>query len=173
VKLAGADLARACLALSTVAPAKGRGGQELLATNGGDILLIDESYNANPQSMAAALSLLTTVSKSRKGRKIAVLGDMLELGQFSAELHIGLTKALDEAAIDLLYAAGPMMRELWDAVPVARRGVHAETSAGLTLALVTSLRAGDSVVVKGSFGSNMGLVVEALRQRFRAPKKEM
>jgi UDP-N-acetylmuramoyl-tripeptide--D-alanyl-D-alanine ligase len=173
VKFAGADLAKACLALATVAPAKGRGGQELLATNGGDILLIDESYNANPHSMAAALSLLTTVSKSRKGRKIAVLGDMLELGQFSTELHRGLTKALDEAGIDLLYAAGPMMRELWDTVPQARRGVHAETSAGLTHALVASLRPGDSVVVKGSFGSNMGLVVEALRQRFRALKKEM
>ena len=173
VKLAGADLALACMALADAAPAKGRGGQQLLQTPHGDILLIDESYNANPESMAAALNLLSTVSKSRKGRKVAVLGDMLELGQFSQDMHKGLAKLLDEAGIDLLYSAGPMMRHLWDAIPQSRRGLHAETSSGLVEALITALKAGDSVVIKGSFGSKMGLVVEALRQRFPASKKEI
>jgi len=172
VKLAGADLARACMALADAAPAKGRGGQETLSAPGGDILLIDESYNANPESMAAALSLLATVSKSRKGRKIAVLGDMLELGQFSADLHKDLAKTLDEAGIDLLYAAGPMMRGLWEAVPASQRGLHADTSVGLVSSLSSSLKAGDSVVIKGSFGSKMGLIVEALRQRFPSKKRE-
>lgn len=173
VKLAGADLARACLALAEAAPANGRGGQEHLLVNGGDILLIDESYNANPESMVAAFNLLSTVSKSRKGRKIAVLGDMLELGQFSSDLHTGLAKSLDEAGIDLLYAAGPLMHSLWLAVPPEKRGGYAETSAGLCGSMISAMKAGDSVVIKGSNGSKMGLVVEALRQRFRAPQKEM
>ena len=173
VKLAGADLARACLALAEAVPAKGRGGQELLDIRHGDVLLIDESYNANPESMTAALSLLATVSNNRKGRKIAVLGDMLELGQFSAQLHKGLVTSLNAAGVDLVYAAGPMMRNLWDSISPSQRGKHADTSVELIEALTASLKAGDSVVIKGSYGSKMGLVVEALRQRFSAPKGEI
>jgi UDP-N-acetylmuramoyl-tripeptide--D-alanyl-D-alanine ligase len=172
VKLAGADLARAALALSQAKPAKGRGGQEMLHMKGGDLLLLDESYNANPTSMAAAFSLLAIAAKGRKGRKIAVLGDMLELGEQTPDLHMGLAKALDEAGINLLYAAGPMMRHLWDAVPALRRGYYAETSAGLVDRLCNELRPGDSVVVKGSLGSKMGPVVEALRRHFPAEQKE-
>jgi len=171
--LVGADLARACMALAEATPAKGRGGQVHLLTSGGDILLIDESYNANPESVSAALNLMATVAKQRRGRKVAVLGDMLELGQFSSDLHKGLVKTMDEAGIDLLYAAGPMMRSLWETIPPARRGIYAATSAGLVDALGTSLKAGDTVVIKGSLGSKMGLVVEALRQRFPAQKKEI
>ena len=172
VKLLGADLARACLALADAAPAKGRGGQELLSLGHGDVLLIDESYNANPESMVAAFNLLNTVAKPRNGRKIAVLGDMLELGEFSKDLHSGLAKSMDEAGVDLLYAAGPMMHELWQNVPLSRRGFHAETSADLIGPLASALRPGDCIMVKGSFGSKMNLVVEALRQRFGSPKKE-
>ena len=173
VKLAGADLARAALALAHAQPAKGRGGQEILALGRGDVLLLDESYNANPESMAAAFALLAMAAKSRKGRRIAVLGDMLELGQFSAELHRGLAKALDEAGIDRLYAAGPMMRQLWDVVPAHKRGAHAEASTQLVETLQADLAAGDSVVVKGSLGSRMGPVVDALRKKFPAVKKEI
>lgn len=172
VKLLGADLARACLALAEAQPAKGRGGQELLSIGNGNLLLLDESYNANPESMVAAFNLLNTVSKHRKGRKIAVLGDMLELGQFSADLHRGLTKALDEAGVNLLYAAGPMMRELWHAVPPSMQGLYCETTQGLIDPLAAALKAGDSVVIKGSYGSKMGLVVEALHQRFATVQKE-
>jgi UDP-N-acetylmuramoyl-tripeptide--D-alanyl-D-alanine ligase len=172
VKLAGADLARAALALANAQPAKGRGGQELLSLGKGNVLLLDESYNANPESMAAALNLLATAAQSRKGRRIAVLGDMLELGQFSSELHKNLAKPLNEAGIDRLYVAGPMMKHLWDAVPTSRQAAYAETSAALFETLVRDLTPGDSVVIKGSLGSKMGPLVEALRKQFPPEKKE-
>ena len=172
VKLAGADLARAILALAEAKPAKGRGGQELLIITGGDLLLLDESYNANPESMAAAFDLLATAAKPRKGRRIAVLGDMLELGNFSADFHAGLVAPLDEAGVDRVYAAGPMMQHLWDRLPSSKRGLWAATSQELIAALNADLRAGDSLVVKGSFGSKMGLIVEALRKQFTAMTKE-
>jgi len=172
VRCAGADLARAALALAHAQPAKGRGGQELLSLGKGNVLLLDESYNANPESMTAALQLLATAAKARKGRRIAVLGDMLELGQFSVGLHKGLANTLDEAGIDRLYAAGPMMKHLWDAVPEAKRATYAETSAALLETLLRDLAAGDSVVVKGSLGSKMGPLVEALRKQFPLEKKE-
>lgn len=172
VKLVGADLARASLALAEAKPPKGRGGQEFLKVAGGDFLLLDESYNANPQSMAAALELLATAAKTRKGRRIAVLGDMLELGNFSEELHRSLLRDLDVAKIDRLYAAGPMMKHLWDAVDPSRRASCAESSVDLIAALQADLKAGDSVVIKGSLGSKMGPVAEALRQKFPIVQKE-
>ncbi|MEP6826489.1 MAG: UDP-N-acetylmuramoylalanyl-D-glutamyl-2,6-diaminopimelate--D-alanyl-D-alanine ligase, partial [Aestuariivirga sp.] len=172
VKLAGADLARASLALAEAKPPKGRGGQEFLKVDGGNFLLLDESYNANPQSMTAALELLATAAKSRKGRRIAVLGDMLELGDFSAELHRNLSRDLEATKIDRLYAAGPMMKHLWENVAQSRHGAYATSSAELITKLVEDLRAGDSVVIKGSFGSKMGPVAEALRQRFSTFQKE-
>ncbi|MBI3672882.1 MAG: UDP-N-acetylmuramoylalanyl-D-glutamyl-2,6-diaminopimelate--D-alanyl-D-alanine ligase, partial [Rhizobiales bacterium] len=134
VKLAGADLARAALALATAAPAKGRGVRQRLAAAGGEILLIDESYNANPASMQAALALLAQASPGRGGRRIAVLGDMLELGRFGEELHGELAGAVDAAGVDILYAAGPLMAKLWARTPPARRGAYAEASDGLAAA---------------------------------------
>ncbi len=172
VKLVGADLARASLALADAKPSKGRGGQELLQLPGGNLLLLDESYNANPQSMIAALELLVTAAKARKGKRIAVLGDMLELGDFSADLHRSLAGALSAAKIDTLYAAGPMMKQLWDQVPASQQGAYAEVSSGLIDRLVSDLRNGDSVVIKGSLGSKMGPVADALRQRFAVVQKE-
>ena len=172
VKLGGADLARAALALSQAQPAKGRGEQELLGLDRGDVLLLDESYNANPESVAAALNLLAIAAGPRKGRRIAVLGDMLELGSFSPDLHKGLAPALETAKISRLYAAGPMMRHLWEAVPESRRAAYAGTSMELVDKLVADLQAGDSLVVKGSLGSKMGPLVAALRQRFPAKMKE-
>ena len=173
VKWLGADLARASLALAEAKPPKGRGGQELLQLPRGDVLLLDESYNANPQSMVAALNLLVTASKPRKGRRIAVLGDMLELGEFSAGLHRDLARELERAKIDSLYAAGPMMKHLWENVSTAHRGAYAETSSALIDELAANLRSGDSVVIKGSLGSKMGPVAEALRQRFAVIQKEV
>ena len=172
VKLVGADLARASLALADVKPPKGRGGQEFFKVAGGDFLLLDESYNANPQSMSAALELLATAAKARKGRRIAVLGDMLELGDSSAELHRNLSRDLETAKIDRLYAAGPMMKHLWENVAQSRHGAYATSSAELITTLVEDLRAGDSVVIKGSFGSKMGPVADALRQKFSTFQKE-
>ena len=168
-KLAGADLARAALALAGLSPPKGRGVRIALPVRGGSITLIDESYNANPTSMRAALALLGQVEPGPGGRRIAVLGDMLELGKQAEEFHVGLAPVLESARADALFACGPNMRHLMDAVPPARRGAHAETSAGLAEPLVAALRKGDVVMVKGSLGSRMGPLVETLRERYGKP----
>ncbi|MGE0008484.1 MAG: UDP-N-acetylmuramoylalanyl-D-glutamyl-2,6-diaminopimelate--D-alanyl-D-alanine ligase [Parvibaculaceae bacterium] len=166
VKLAGADLARAGLALAAVRPAKGRGVQSLLRAPGGRILLIDESYNANPVSVRAALALLRRAEPGRGGRRIAVLGDMLELGREAEALHAELAGAVDEAKVDVLYACGPLMAHLWDRIPPGRRGAYAEKSDGLAASLLGGLKAGDVVMVKGSLGSRMGPLVDAIRGQF-------
>jgi UDP-N-acetylmuramoyl-tripeptide--D-alanyl-D-alanine ligase len=162
-KLAGADLARAALALATAQPAKGRGVRERLQISGGELLLIDESYNANPASVRAALALLAHAKPGKGGRRIAVLGDMLELGEHGAELHAGLFEPMDAAHVDVLYAAGPLMANLWARVPAQKRGAHAMTSADIRQSLLADLRAGDVVMIKGSLGSRMGPLVEAIR----------
>ena len=167
VKLAGADLARAALALAEAAPAKGRGVQERLRGEAGEILLIDESYNANPASVAAALGLLAQAKPSKNGRRIAVLGDMLELGDFGPELHAGLANNIDGQLLDRLYATGPLMTHLWAAVSPSRRGAHTQNSAELAKILVPVLRDGDVIMVKGSLGSKMAVVVEAIRNNFK------
>ncbi len=169
-KLAGADVARAALALSEAKPAKGRGVQETLRVPGGTLQLIDESYNANPASMAAALALLPHNGKS--GRRIAILGDMLELGTFGPDLHRAIAKDLTANKVDLLFAAGPLMAELWSAVPAAMRGAHAATSAELKEAVLGALQAGDRVVVKGSLGSKMGLIAEAIKAKWPPVESE-
>jgi UDP-N-acetylmuramoyl-tripeptide--D-alanyl-D-alanine ligase len=162
-KLAGADLARAALALADAKPAKGRGGQIKLNMGQGSVLLLDESYNANPASVAAALALLETLKPGKNGRRIAVLGDMLELGNFGPDLHRDLATGVAAHGIDLVFTAGPLMRNLYDAIPPGKRGFHADQSAALVDVLKTTLRSGDCVMVKGSLGSRMGPVVEALK----------
>jgi UDP-N-acetylmuramoyl-tripeptide--D-alanyl-D-alanine ligase len=146
------------------APA-GRGQRETLVCEGGSILLVDESYNANPASMRAALAALALVPRADYRRRIAVLGDMLELGMAAGELHGGLSDAVAEAGIDLVFAAGPHMKVLFERIEPGRRGAWAETAAGLVPALSGAVRPGDAVMVKGSYGSRMGPVVEALRAR--------
>jgi UDP-N-acetylmuramyl pentapeptide synthase len=163
VKLAGADLARAAMALATAQPAKGRGVRESLGINGGELLLIDESYNANPASVGAALALLGASKPGKGGRRIAVLGDMLELGEQGPALHASLFEPMDAAKVDVLYAAGPLMANLWARVPAAKRGAHAATSYGIREALLSGLKPGDVVMIKGSLGSRMGPLVEAIR----------
>jgi UDP-N-acetylmuramoyl-tripeptide--D-alanyl-D-alanine ligase len=166
VKLVGADLARGALALAAAKPAKGRGVRTALQAPGGKLLLIDESYNANPESVRAALGLLAAARTGKGGRRIAVLGDMLELGEHGPSLHAGLAEAVDAAHVDVLYAAGPLMANLWDRIPQSRRGAYAASSANIRDALLADLRAGDAVMVKGSLGSRMGPVAEAIVARF-------
>jgi len=165
--LSGADLALAALTLAQLQPPVGRGARlSLMMPEGGTALLIDESYNANPASMRAAIALLGQASVGLRGRRIAVLGDMLELGPQSEALHAGLAAALVEADIDLVFCAGPMMHALFEALPSTRRGGYAETAARLESVLASLLRAGDAVMVKGSLGSKMGPVVKALTRAF-------
>ncbi|MBV1885530.1 MAG: UDP-N-acetylmuramoylalanyl-D-glutamyl-2,6-diaminopimelate--D-alanyl-D-alanine ligase [Parvibaculaceae bacterium] len=160
----GGDLAKALMCLASLTAPKGRGARGDVTLENGSFLLIDESYNANPASMTAAMAAVGQIAPENHGRRIAVLGDMLELGVQSSRLHAGLTKPLMAAGIDLLFACGPQMKNLFDAVPKARRGVYAETSQDLKKSLLHSVRANDVVVVKGSLGSRMGLLVDALQE---------
>lgn len=170
-KLAGADLALAALALARFAPPAGRGKRLALNAPGGVLTVIDESYNANPASMRAALALLGQTPVQSGGRRIAVLGDMLELGPQSEELHAKVAEAAASAKIDLVFTAGPLMKALNDALPPARRGGWAATAAELEPKLFERLRGKDVVMIKGSNGSRMGPLVAALRDRF-APADE-
>ncbi|WP_438278445.1 UDP-N-acetylmuramoylalanyl-D-glutamyl-2,6-diaminopimelate--D-alanyl-D-alanine ligase [Nitrobacter sp.] len=164
--LAGADLALAGLALSQAQPAAGRGVRHVLTVPNGEATLIDESYNANPASMAAALNVLGQAETGAQGRRIAVLGDMLELGTGSADLHRGLTGPINANAIDMVFCCGPLMRNLWDALSSGRRGGYAEGSGALESQVVAAIRAGDVIMVKGSLGSRMKVIVTALEKRF-------
>ena len=169
--LLGADLALAALALGDLRPPAGRGQRMTIDVPGGTVLLIDESYNANPTSMRAALALLGQVPMRGLGRRIAVLGDMLELGPDGAKLHAQLAEAVLEHAIDLVYCAGPLMKSLWDALPSERRGGYAENSVALEPVVLSAIAAADAVMVKGSLGSRMGRIVKAL-QRHTAPAEQ-
>src|SRR6202163_3750402 len=120
--LAGADLALAALSLSQLEPAVGRGWRRVLELANGQATLIDESYNANPASMAAALQVLGRANLGPRGPRLAVLGDMLELGPSSAALHRGLNEAIQANRIDLVYCCGPLMRNLWDVLSTGKRG---------------------------------------------------
>jgi UDP-N-acetylmuramoyl-tripeptide--D-alanyl-D-alanine ligase len=166
VVLVGADLALAALALAHLRPAAGRGARVSLRVAGGTALLIDESYNANPASMAAAIALLGQAPVGARGRRIAVLGDMLELGSPGPDLHRSLAQAIAAADIDLVFCCGPLMRSLWEALPSGARGGYAETAAALEPAVIEAIHAGDAVMVKGSLGSKMGPIVKALERQF-------
>jgi UDP-N-acetylmuramoyl-tripeptide--D-alanyl-D-alanine ligase len=116
--------------------------------------------------MAAAINVLGQAEIGPKGRRIAVLGDMLELGPAAAELHRGLADAIKANQIDLVYCCGPLMRNLWDALSTGKRGGYAENSAGLEAQAVGAIRAGDAIMIKGSLGSKMKTIVNALEKRF-------
>ena len=165
-KASGVDLDEAAAALADFAPPAGRGARHMLQTARGAFTLIDESYNANPASMRAALALAGGTKPGAGGRRIAVLGDMLELGPTSPRLHAALLEAVVGNDIDAVFAAGPMMKHLHDALPEARRGAWRANAAELTPIVIDAIGAGDVVVVKGSNGSRMGPVVATLRQRF-------
>lgn len=165
VKLAGGDTRKAAKALEKIEPIAGRGLREYI--NIGDpknpVTLIDESYNASPVAMKAAFKVLALIDPGRGGRRIAVLGDMLELGKDSPKMHADLALPLQAADVQLVYTCGPLMKNLHNAMPQDRRGVHGKDSVELASIVPDVLTPGDVVMVKGSHGSKMGLVVEALR----------
>jgi UDP-N-acetylmuramoyl-tripeptide--D-alanyl-D-alanine ligase len=164
--LIGADLAQAALSLSQIESAAGRGARRALEFANGEATLIDESYNANPASMAAALNVLGQAAVGPHGRRIAILGDMLELGPTAPALHRGLIDAIRSNHIDLVYCCGPLMRNLWDALSTGKRGGYAESAAALEAQAVAAIRAGDAIMIKGSLGSKMKTIVNALEKRF-------
>ncbi len=162
VQAVGADLALAAMALGRLQAPKGRGERHFVTAGGRSFTVIDESYNANPASMRASIEALGQAKPQGRGRRIAVLGDMLELGEDADGMHRDLAPVLRHSHIDLLFACGPHMRELFSAVPAAHQGRYTPSADALVDLLVEEIRNGDVLMVKGSFGSKMGPVVEAL-----------
>ncbi len=159
----GFDPAAGAAALAGFAGLAGRGARRQLRLPSGEITLIDESYNASPASVRAALAVL---GRHNGARRIAVLGDMLELGDAGPDEHAALA-AEAAADADLVFTAGPLMAGLFAAIPAGSRGAHAPDSAALAPRLLARLRAGDVVLVKGSLGSRMSLVIDALAREAR------
>ena len=154
----GVEPHHASAALDGFSAVSGRGARRRLALSDGEALLLDESYNASAPSVRAALAVLGLQPASRR---IAILGDMLELGDASAAEHVGLAPDV-VAHADLLFACGPEMRRLFDAVPASVQAAHAATSAELAPHVLAVLRPGDAVLVKGSLGSRMAAIIAAL-----------
>jgi UDP-N-acetylmuramoyl-tripeptide--D-alanyl-D-alanine ligase len=165
-ELVGADLALAALALAELQSAPGRGAPIEIELPGGPALVLDESYNANPASVQAALAVLGKSSIGPQSRRIAVLGDMLELGPEALDLHRGLLEAVIANGVDLVFCCGPLMDALWQALPATRRGGYAENASALEPQVVQAIRAGDVVMVKGSLGSRMAPIVKALQRSY-------
>lgn len=159
VAAVGADLEKAAAALESLRAPAGRGAARLIESPRGAFTLVDDAYNASPVSIAAALE---TLGKRPATRRIAALGDMLELGPDERAYHAALAAPVERAGIDLVFCAGPRMAALWEALPPARRGGYANDADSLIPILTDALKAGDAVLVKGSFGSRMSRVVEAL-----------
>jgi len=163
VEAAGGDLEAAAAALAALAPPAGRGQRRTIALPGGSTAtLIDESYNASPPAMRAAFAVLAACRPGPGGRRLLALGDMRELGEAGPMLHAGLAPSIEEAGIDAVFTCGPLMQHLHEALPEPMRGAHAPDSAALAPLLAAALRPGDIVTVKGSLGSRMALVVQAL-----------
>ena len=154
---AGADIAKAAKQLSNWHPPLGRGAVEDLE----GIRLIDDAYNSNPTSLSAGLA---TLARLTGGRRVAILGDMLELGPDEVAMHRDMADDPAMASVDLVHLAGPRMRALYDALPEARRGFYAETATDLAERVAELVAIGDIVLVKGSKGSRISTVVDALRR---------
>jgi UDP-N-acetylmuramoyl-tripeptide--D-alanyl-D-alanine ligase len=151
------DVMNAAAALKEFAALRGRGARLRI----GGVDLIDESYNANPASMAAALGLLQAAPR----RRIAVLGDMLELGGDAAAFHAGLKDAVTESGAGLVFLCGPHMRALWDVLPAQLRGAYVPDSAELAPLVAAAAQTGDTILVKGSNGSRMTAVIDAIKAK--------
>ncbi|MBM6595894.1 UDP-N-acetylmuramoylalanyl-D-glutamyl-2,6-diaminopimelate--D-alanyl-D-alanine ligase [Microvirga pudoricolor] len=164
----GADLGVTAQAMAELKPPVGRGERTILSLSGGEALLIDESYNANPASMRAALANLGAVELEGQGRRIAVLGDMRELGEAGPGLHEGLAEAVTANKVDLVFAAGSLMERLTRTLPQDMVAQQAERSADLVESVCAAVRPGDAVMVKGSLSMQMALVVKALKERYGA-----
>jgi UDP-N-acetylmuramoyl-tripeptide--D-alanyl-D-alanine ligase len=162
VRALGGDVVNAARALATLKPIKGRGIRKRVLLPQGTLTIIDESYNASPVSMEASLQVLKTSDPGTGGRRIAALGDMLELGERSPLLHATLAEPVRANGTDLVFCCGPNMKHLFDKLPAHLRGGWAEDARALGPQIAEAMRGGDVVMVKGSAGSRMGVVVDAL-----------
>jgi len=174
VEAVGADIAIAALDLADWQPPQGRGKRHWIQLDPIEeyqrIELIDDAYNANPASMAAAFAVLADslpvddIGRVATGRRIAFLSDMLELGASAAQNHRALADLPAMAKIDVVHCAGPMMQHLHAALPFAKRGQWFETAPDMAAKAHRLIDAGDVVMVKGSKGSKAALVVDAIRK---------
>ena len=162
VSAVGGDVAAAAEELGSLTADEGRGRATVVNISGGAFTLIDESYNASPISMAAALQVLGRTQPGAGGRRVAVLGDMLELGPESASLHASLAAPLKDNEADLVFTAGQDMSSLAEVLPRSSRGGHAADAQTLLPIVTAAVRPGDVVMVKGSAGSRTGHIVKAL-----------
>ncbi len=166
IKALGLDPVDASAAFSEVRAAKGRGAfRRIKRADGMEFSLIDESYNASPASVRAAIAVLGRSKPKDGARRIAVLGDMLELGEASAGLHESLAKDLMAARIDRVYCCGTHMKALWEKLPQVMRGGYAPSSDQIADDVRDALVPGDVVMVKGSLGSKMACIIDALESR--------
>lgn len=166
VTLVNADLDKAIAALATLQPEKGRGRRHKLSIGNGSFKLIDESYNANPTSMRAAIALLAAADPAGHGRRIAVLGDMLEMGDYAQEVHSELSGPLLAAGIEHVWLAGKDMTALKDALPDSVHVEYRETAEELAKYALNSVAPGDVLMVKSSLGIGFGKIVAALLDKF-------
>lgn len=163
VQAAGGDVSGAAADMGKLAPVFGRGNRVKISAPAINLDVIDDSYNASPASVRAALDVLRHSNPDRNGRRIAILGDMLELGESSPDLHAQLAPALAAAGVDHLFAVGPMMRHLFDAVEDEQRGGWSQSAGQLASIVGDAVHDGDVILVKGSAGVAMGQIVDALR----------
>lgn len=160
VQAIGARVDKAVQILETIQPAEGRGAEIPVQMGDRSVVLLDDAYNANPSSMTASVRAL----KLRCGRrKIAVLGDMLELGDMAESLHVGLAKELIEAGVDRVYTVGPLMAKMRDMLPSDMQGASALSAKDLVPVLKAELQTGDVVLVKASHGTGLGLIIQELK----------
>ncbi len=165
IDILGLDMNKAIKSLQEITPVEGRGNNILVYLNQGSepITIIDESYNASPVSMNAALKVLEITEPLAEGRRIVVFGDMLELGAEGANLHIALANPVLKAHTDMVFACGPLMEALYNIIPPSWQGGYAENSRDLAEMVKNIIKSGDVVLIKGSLGSKMAYVVQALQ----------
>jgi len=161
----GANIEQAAASLADIKSPKGRGARHMVPCPGGSYMIIDDSYNASPASMRASLKVLAGVFPDGKGRRIAVLGDMLELGDKSPDIHQSLKEDVCSADVDLLYACGPNMAQLVKAMPSTVPTHHEVSSDYLVKPLLSEVGPGDVILFKGSLGSKMRIPLDALLAR--------
>jgi UDP-N-acetylmuramoyl-tripeptide--D-alanyl-D-alanine ligase len=162
VEALGADLSKAAATLADVKASPGRGARRRLAFGSGTIELLDESYNANPASMRAMLAVLARTEPAPGGRRVLAMGDMRELGEQADSYHAGLVDAVAQSGAAEVFLCGPHMQALWQRLAAGQRGVYRPDSAALAADVAGTLRAGDVIAVKGSLGSKMKNVVDAV-----------
>ena len=166
--LVEADIGKVAEALADLSAERGRGKRHVLRHPGGPITLIDESYNANPASMSAAMALLNATPVSGEGRRIAVLGDMLELGEHSAKLHAALADLIVGTETRKVFLGGPEMRALADILPDEIETDYRADAEDLKPVLLSALKPGDVVMIKSSKGIGFSKLVDALLGKFPA-----